>query len=345
MLKIHIHSGIVNQIKPLGDGVIKLFYYLKALDCAGSGCGELSVSEAAKLFERSQSVVRRWIRDGVRLGIFRAAIKAKKGIYKIYYSSVLNLRKKYGATDLGAISVIGVVELRNIKFKATEADAIRCQKQSYYAATKGKKLQKLRTIKPDKILCSKSKRILLLSSRFVYLASGVLAYGASQENIGNSSGISCSTVQRRLSNKYRDLRGLEPVSKKQQCVCAFGADEKIEYNKRYFEQSQELINSGKYHIPKSLNKLNSKSVFKSHTNIYDIYLESKKQRFLRWKLNKVWDSTDKNINSSNSNRSNKLLLIKRNKLFNQLTVCERRGLKSFLVEKILDKVVTLTRIQ
>lgn len=304
MRYIHIHTNLINQklwdarsnSSPQGHGAIKLLYYIKSLDANGSGYGDVIVVDAAQILERTCSIVRRWIKSGITLGIFRSVIKLKKGLYRIYYSSILNICKRYKITDLGAIPIIRVEDLKNIKFKATEADTIRYQKRSYYAAIKGKKLRKLRTIEPDKILCSKSKRILFLSSRFVYLASGVLAYGASQKYIANQVGYSKSTIQRRLSNNYRKFRGLNPVTKKQQCVCAFGDLEGLEYSEEYFEQSQELISYGRYHKPSSINSCSNR-IFKSHVNIYSIDVDLKKQRFLRWRLNRLWNCFESQSNN------------------------------------------------
>lgn len=302
-MHIHIHTNLINQklwntgssSGIQGHGVIKLFYYVKSLDDNGSGYGDVIVTKAAEILDRTCSLVRRWIKFGISSGIFRSVIKLRKGLYRVYYSSILNICKKYKIIDLGAIPVVEVEDLKNIKFKATEADTIRYQKRSYYAATKGKKLQKLRTIKSDKILCSKSKRILFLSSRFVYLDRGVLAYGASQDYIANQTGYSVSTIQRRLSNNCRKFRGLNPVAKKQQCVSAFGDSEKKEFGEKYFEQSQELINCGRYHKPISI-KSCSNQIFKSYTNIYSIDIELKKQRFLRWRLNKLNEVSNLNQN-------------------------------------------------
>ncbi len=295
MLYIHIHSSLVNQAlwsgcntynsQLEGHSAIKLFYLTKALDEAGSGYADIKINEAARIFDRSCSVIRRWIRFAERLGLFRNVIKLRKGYYRFYYCSVIKLCLRYGIKNLGAVTEIGVDELKDIKFKATEADAIRAQDKSLYAATVGKKDLIRKTLSAEK-LCCKSKRILFLSDRFIYVNSSNLLYGASQEYIAKHSGYSTSTIQRRLDNNYRKARGLKPVIKKQQCIRLDKEDVRNEFHETRFLNSE-----GENCKPIFTNNKFKDLAFKPYTNIYYIseeHIQLRPQRYLRAKLNKEW---------------------------------------------------------
>lgn len=348
MLSIHVHTSLINQAlytgcadnsQLEGHSAIKLFYYLKSLDDDGSGFGDLNICKAAQIFDRSCSNIRRWMRFGVKLGLFRRIVKIKKGLYRIYYTSVIKVCLKSGIKHLGEITELTVDELKNIKFHATEANAIGSQNKSLYAATKGKKKLIKKTLSA-KNLCCKSKRILFLSDRFVYVNPRYLMYGASQEYIAKQSGYHKSTIQRRLSDGYRKAHGLKPVTKKQQCIRIDKKYAELEFQESSFLSSEGESNEFIFH-----NNKFKDLAFKPYTNIYHIDVELRKQRYLRAKLNREWAKKDEEnqlISSANIQKQRSLgiisyknkLLIKRssNQTLHQITKSYRIKLLDWIKE-------------
>ncbi len=295
MQYIHIHSNLINQAQWAGSNpynsqleghsAIKLFYLVKAKDTAGSGFADITIDEAAEILGRSSSTIRRWKRFGEKLGLFRSVINLKEGYYRIYYVSVNKVCLKHNIKNHGTITEVEVHELKDIKFRATEADAIAAQSKSLYAATKGDK-KLIRNTLSAKNLCLKSQRILFLSDRFIYINPSYLMYGASQKYIADKSGYSVSTIQRRLDNKYRKSHGLLPVMKKQQCIRL----NKEESSKAIVEQQEAEFFGDKKEVIFHNNKFKDLA-FKPYTNIYYIPEEDiqlRNQKYLRAKLNRAW---------------------------------------------------------
>lgn len=311
---IHIHSSLINQgnwqeansynHQLEGHSAVKVFYYVKAKDEAGSGYADISIKELAKIFDKSHSTVRRWLRFGIQLGFFRSKIKLKPGLYRIHYVAVNKVCLKHNIKNHGTITEVEVSELKYIKFRATEADAIAAQNKSLYAATKGDKKLIKNTLSAKK-LCLKSQRILFLSDRFIYVNPSHLMYGASQKYIADKSGYSISTIQRRLDNKYRKSHGLLPVMKKQQCIRL----DKEESTKSIVEQQEADFFGEKKEVIFHNNKFKDLA-FKPYTNIYYIPEEDiqlRNQKYLRAKLNRAWAKIEsQSISSANNQKQQSL---------------------------------------
>lgn len=261
---------------------ILLYYFCRGLDPNGSGTAIVKIYEACQEFDKSRATIRRWMRDGLKLGFFRYVEKIKSGVYKIYYSSISHIVTKYDILYLGEIVELTNDQLKHIKIHATEANAIGSQTKSFYAATNGGKRKLVKRTLSAKNLCSKSKRILFLSDRFILTNPAYIIYGASQEYIAKQSGYHKSTIQRRLDDKYRISHGLKPVTKKQQCKRIDKEYAELEFKENKFldsegEENQLVFHSEKY---KDL-------AFIPYTNIYDIDLTLRSQRYLRAKCNRL----------------------------------------------------------
>lgn len=274
----NLWSGEVNSS---GNDAIKLYYYLRSQDKSGRGHADINTDYLCKLFSKSRWTIQRWMRDGLSLGLFKNQIKLSPKNYRIYYASVLKIAARYGIKDLGAIFELEVSELNNIKTFAYEATAMRCQMASYNQAINDKSNKRRIKLKPEQISCETSTRAMLFSTgRFVYLRPGTLVYGASQDLIAEAAGCDISTISRNLIT----------VPKKQQCIAATGKEELKQFQQQLFYQS-EGKGSGRYHIPQfPRHPEYSKMIFKSYTNIYSSSVTLRRQRHLRWKLNKYWDT-------------------------------------------------------
>ncbi|MDZ7970496.1 MAG: hypothetical protein RM368_37160, partial [Nostoc sp. DedSLP03] len=197
---------------------IRLWYYLKAWDQNGSGWGEFSLDELTAFFDRSVYTIRRWLKWGRQLKFFRAIAKLGNK-YRVYYSSVTRVAIAVGITDLGAISQEDIQRLKDLKFAATEATALRLQNQSRYKELSNHNHEsvKAKVIDPEQVLSSElgMGAILTRKGRFTFVKYNTFAVGATQQRIAKTLGRHPSTVQRRLGNSYRQKRSLDPVVKTQ----------------------------------------------------------------------------------------------------------------------------------
>lgn len=196
---------------------IKLWYYLRSLDPSGSGWGEFSLEAAAQFFDRSIYTIRRWLKWGDELGLFRARIKLGNR-YRVYYSSLVKVCLRLEITHLGAIAQVEDTRLAELKFAATEAIALRLQNQSRFKEMSNHPEDvREKVIDPDQIISSDLGlgAILTRSGRFTFLKNNTFAVGASQKLLGWNLNRHPATVQRRLSDAYRRKRGIAPILKTQ----------------------------------------------------------------------------------------------------------------------------------
>lgn len=289
---ITIHSRIVDcglwseinhkgQLK--GHLAIQLWYLCRCLDICGSGTVILNLHEAARLLKISRASVRRRLKLGMKLELFRFSKAINDGNYKIYYSSLEKICVRHNIRDLGAITEIKLEDLRHLKFKATEAEALKLQKQSRHKEAKQnpKADRWRRTIDPEKLISSElgCGAILTRRGRLTLLKRSARPYGGSQKTLANRQGRHISTIQRRLSDSYREQHGLEPVPKTQ-LAAAPRRMPKFVNNKRpeimRLEPGQNLI-----FVP-GLGK------FRLCCNVYAIDLELKRCSSLRAKVKRAF---------------------------------------------------------
>lgn len=225
--RITLHSGLADpglwpginakgQVK--GQLAIQLYYLCRASDTAGSGWADIDVTAAAAVLETSIYSIRRRIRWGFQHGLFTAKLRRSPGVFRIYYSSLVKVAARLGLSDLGAISSITVFDLPKIKFKATEAQALQLQKRSRYNQTRKNRQRK--TADPEMLVRSEicNGPILTRYGRLSFLKRSYAPYGGSQTRLAWEMNRHTSTVQRRLSDGYRQKHGLEPVEKTQLAV-------------------------------------------------------------------------------------------------------------------------------
>ena len=213
--------GLWSMVSPKGQvtghQAIQLYYYCRALDIKGSGWADVEVKTAAAILQTSIVSIRRRIKCGLSLGLFTGCLKLTPGCYRVFYRSLVKVAALLGVEDLGAITKIDISEIKDIKFKATEAQALLLQKRSRYRQTHRKKCDRRRTAEPNELVNSdlRNGSILTRYGRVVVLRRSHAAYGGSQFRLGWLMGRHQSTIQRRLSNGYRESHGLPPVPKVQ----------------------------------------------------------------------------------------------------------------------------------
>ncbi|WP_368012139.1 bifunctional DNA primase/polymerase [Laspinema palackyanum] len=197
------------------------------LAAKGSGRADFSLEFAAGELQRSVSSIRRLLTQARSLGLIRHFYT--EGDRAIVYPFALKkIAKAAGLESLGEIAEVKHEDIRNLNIKCTEAIAAGLQRASLFAAKESQRDIPENRIKPINPLVNRAElgqRVLWLGPRFIGVSEKFVLWGASQSAIANERGISERTVQRHLSNTYRnqpsEVRGsrsdLETINKAQIC--------------------------------------------------------------------------------------------------------------------------------
>ncbi|MCT7965172.1 bifunctional DNA primase/polymerase [Laspinema sp. D1] len=198
------------------------------LAAKGSGRAEFSLEFAAGELQRSVSSIRRLLTQAMRLGLIRHFYT--EGDRAIVYPYALKkIAKAAGLETLAEIAEIKYEDIKNLNIKCTEAIAAGLQRASLFAAKESQRdIPEENRIKPINPLVNHAalgQRVLWLGPRFIGVSEKFVLWGASQSVIASHRGVSERTIQRHLSNTYRnqpsEVRGsrsdLEPINKAQIC--------------------------------------------------------------------------------------------------------------------------------
>lgn len=190
----------------------RLWHITRAFDVAGSGCFRFHIEAMAGLLGCSVRTIHRHIQRGLGTW-FRGAVRQGKWV-TLYYSGVHQVREALGLSGLGAIAEVELSHLGRSQAKglATYLAALLRQRQAYYAARKGKSNQaKKRVLKPWTIAESaKSPGSPVLE----VVTNGFQVPGCSIAGLAKATDWSQSTIKRRLNNRWRLDRGIEPITKR-----------------------------------------------------------------------------------------------------------------------------------
>jgi hypothetical protein len=253
---------------------------LHSADVQGSGNVTVDLRIVAHALEKSLYTIRRWLKAGLRLGFFRGCERVATKTYRIFYSSKQNICKSLQLTDIGACIEVEVSDLKNAKFLATEAEALKLQNQSKWLE-KEKKRKNLKKcvptaeilttseICPGAILCKAD------GDRFTYLKFYAHAHGGSQKKIASNMGRHPSTIQRRLSDGYRKKHGLDPIPKTQ--ILA-----PVQRDAPNSQGIRKIVTHGEGKIWKT-----RLGLFKVCPNVYDVPHQLVSKRYLRGKIKRA----------------------------------------------------------
>jgi hypothetical protein len=201
-----------------GHGCVQLWYFLRAVDFQGCGNVEIDLRIAALALSKSLYTIRRWLKSGLQMGFFRGSRRVATKQYRIFYTSLEKICCLLNIADIGACTDIEVCDLKNAKFIATEATAKQQQERSKFQAKEGKRKNLKKCIPTAEVLTTSdlcTGAILHKVGRFTYLKFYAHPHGASQKGIAEKVGRHISTVQRRLSDGYREQHNLKPIPKTQ----------------------------------------------------------------------------------------------------------------------------------
>jgi hypothetical protein len=208
----------------------RLWAYLRWLDRAGSGCATIDVSIAARFLKCSKQTIYRMFAVGLTptptvprkgderpsvvgapLQWFRDRVSCGGGVIKVWYASAVIVCEGLGLSSPGAISDAPIEALSRLgaKFTATELTALHRQRQANYAARVAKGNRHHTIIEP----WSTTPSAISHGVNGVLCKDGELIPGISINGITKVSDWSRYTIQRRLNNSYRKIKGFDPIGK------------------------------------------------------------------------------------------------------------------------------------
>jgi hypothetical protein len=268
------NKNLKGQVK--GQCAIELWYLLRGLDQQGAGSATINLHYAAKILQISLPSLRRRIKSGLDLGLFGGVVKGEIGEVRIFYKSLKSVCTALEIADLGACWDGDIADIPYLKFGATEAEAMKLQNQSQYVESRRKKKGGFRLLSPEEMtsfdLCQ--RQILFRRGRVTFLKRSAKFYGGSQDRISWNQGRHISTIQRRLSDGYREKHGLERITKTQLAVPPKTFRQEVPGKPPIFRYypGQHLItvpNIGKFRLA---------------CNIYSIPIELQSKRYARAKI-------------------------------------------------------------
>jgi hypothetical protein len=224
---------------------------------------------------RSERSVWRHIKDAKAKGYFFRA-DYSDGIFTIEYRGLKSLAKHLGLTSIGAIGQFPLVKIQHAKVLATDLATMQLQSQSEFKRKEATpKVNRPQLRGASELLDSSSPsarvpggEIYCRGKRLLYLLSGWIPFGASQKGVAERVGCSVRTIQHRLSNAWREERGIAHLSKLQTAheVLSDCPDAFLKDAAKAGEDISRLVRLGK-------------RVFQVGCNLYDIPIELRNQRF------------------------------------------------------------------
>lgn len=183
----------------------------------GLGKVELLFSELEEGLRRSERSVYRYLKDALTKG-FIHSYRVRCGVVKIRYCSLERVASRLGLERIGAVASFPLEDIEFAKVRCTEAQALSLQNQSWHEMRKEWGKFAVQTQRPEKLLTSDKVAggpTFGRGKRLIYLRSRQRAFGGSQDAIADRLGVSLRTVQYRLSDQWRESRGLNRANKAQ----------------------------------------------------------------------------------------------------------------------------------
>ncbi|MEM8611749.1 MAG: hypothetical protein AAGF93_06995 [Cyanobacteria bacterium P01_H01_bin.105] len=204
---IRIYSRLLDTCEPA-----RLWHVLRALDTEGTGRVYFGMDEIAALMSVSTQTIYRWLKQG--LGIWWRSRRRVDDQVELYLSGVAKVACALGVGGLGAIAEVPLSELSRMGSKAlaTALEATYRQKQAYWAAKKTKKGQAKNSVIDPHTAASSDK--FPGANGMAVVNNGFQVPGASISGIARTVERSQSTIKRRLNNRWRIERDIEPIQKK-----------------------------------------------------------------------------------------------------------------------------------
>lgn len=233
----------------------------------GSGFVRISIAELCQWLNRSERSVWRYLKDALSKK-FLHSCHCENGQLQIEYRGLKSLCRLLGLDGLGAIAEFPLREIQHAKTRATDTVTEKVQAQSFYKMgeewgkfAKGSKTAAVLLHNASSSGKVPGDAVIVRGKRLLYLEPYWRPFGASQQTIADRLGVSLRTVQYRLSNDWRQSRGIPEIDKAQsarqilsECPKAFlrdfmhleeNSEQKYVFlGSRLFEIGTNLYNTG-----------------------------------------------------------------------------------------------------
>lgn len=200
----------------------RLWAYVRSLDNpvnGGSGRGVICIPfiELQEGLNRSERSVFRYLADAKAKG-FIYSYRVRRGMVRIRYVAIEKVAEKLGLSQLGPVVRFPLEQLPQAKVKAAEGQLLHTQQASFWEmkADWGKFARGSKTA--EELLSSDKVPggvVITRGERLLYLHPHWRPFGAAQAPAAETLGVSTRTIQYRLSDSWREERGLEPLNKAQ----------------------------------------------------------------------------------------------------------------------------------
>ncbi len=296
-----IHTGIAEPqgtvLAPYARSY-RLWAFLRGLDVNGSGCVKVGLEAICESLQVKPSTVYEWLRSG--LGVwFQYSENLGGNLFYIRYRSLTRICCECQINDLGAIAFVDLKHLSRGGVKATVAELVAnlLQHHAYYSAReKVDRSERYKITQPSSIPVPASELLAgAKGQRFTRIApdANVIPH-TTIRNISSSIGRHCRTFQNRMSNSWRESKGLDPIDRTQ-ILRRFSEQETVAYmrccdvtgkrtrraeNPRSPNECQAVLNYGG-------------GLYWAGGNVYGATLDLKSSRFERTRIKKAESRTNR----------------------------------------------------
>jgi hypothetical protein len=276
MFRIGILPASIVHPSPLAAAAWVVARSIDHIDNGGTGAGviRIDIKDFCYYLRRTQRSVWRYVRQAVKDGYFYSC-EYKNGFFRIAYRGLKSLSKHLGLTSIGSIAELPLVKVQHLKTWATDQTAELIQAQSDFKRREERGKEAKHQSRAFELLGENSAsvrvpgaEIITTGKRLLYLSKNWVPFGASQEAIAQKLGVSLRTVQYRVSNTWREDRGIAHIQKKQtaqlimdNCSKSFMAEVQ-----RFEDEPNRFVRVGR-------------KLFKVGCNLYTSPLTLRNQRF------------------------------------------------------------------
>ena len=265
----------------------RLWYLLRSLDPDGRGYADVERWKAQRYLDCGQATLFRLIQEGLQEGWLRSSTAIADGVIRIYYSSIKHVCRIEGIKQLGGIAWTDsqCFSRAGAKAIATELEALQRQAQAYHNAHLDHAPYEV--VEPKERASSANSSG---ASRYVFTYGNFICPGASHAGIASPTEWSQSTVKRRLDNRWRIERGIDPVQKRR---VAHKVAEGTDLHQLGYDQKCFVVDGAK--ILRTFS--GTSGIYQLGTNIYGSEHELLSCRFLRSRISGAWRDKGRNKNS------------------------------------------------
>lgn len=313
-LTVRIHSKIVDggtlrdtKQGAYGHSAVTLWYLLRGLDSKGQGWVKLSLQGLSEQLNKSIPTVKRYLRQGLKIGLFHGVNKHENQV-QVFYASQFKVALAFELENWGTVTEVELSDLESIhqlKLIATQAETQRLQESSRRNAIQ---VHRKGVAEPNELVnpssqCSRGARGELIhrGDRTLFVSEDFIPFGVSQQGVAKSLKRCDRTIRKRLSNSHRLERGLFALQRVQLAQTTDSLNNQFGWMLSELERS-EIAQSDQIWKTEFSDRVFSCCglVFKSMCNVYSKDLVLNSMRRARSLFNRIRNSFKESIASSRS---------------------------------------------